>query len=332
MKNLKWKDIIYILVGIFLLVMTIITGTKGLSDTDKDIYAKAMELQKDVKGLGFTGFDVNKFKVRFFDGESDYVVKGDEIAKEKPVIETFVGTTVEVDGEFQVLLPTYDRFSQMFTALAAAGNMAAGEFTFDEAEYSTNAHIATLWHEGFHTWQFQSGFDAINEQAMSAGLTEGTSYAEILLKEVDSNETLVAMFEQEMELLKQIIDAEDKNPLLQELLLLREERKAMLSTEAAFIERYYEAVEGSARYVEASIYRELEGQEAWAETYMAPFIYQNGSGKYYEMGMLKCMILDQIAPDWKESFDVTTDLDVLLEKAFGRRQSLIDKYDLTPPV
>ena len=289
-------------------------------------------MQENVNGLGFTDFDVNKFKVRFFDGESDYVVKGDEIVEEEPVIETFVGTTVEVDGEFQVLLPTYDRFSQMFTALAAAGNMAAGEFTFEEAEYSTNAHIVTLWHEGFHTWQFQSGFDAINEQAMAAGLTEETSYAEVLLNEVDANETLVTMFEQEMELLDRIIDAEDKLPLLQELMVLRKERKAMLSTEAAFIERYYEAVEGSARYVEASIYHELEGQEAWEKTYMAPFTYQNGSGKYYEMGMLKCMILDQIAPDWKESFCVTTDLDVLLAETLERIQNLIEKYNLTPPV
>ena len=44
MKKLKlnWKDIIYILVGVLLLVMTIVTETKGLSDTDQDIYAKAM--------------------------------------------------------------------------------------------------------------------------------------------------------------------------------------------------------------------------------------------------------------------------------------------------
>ena len=65
---------------------------------------------------------------------------------------------------------------------------------------------------------------------------------------------------------------------------------------------------------------------------MAPFTYQNGSGKYYEMGMLKCMILDQIAPDWKESFCVTTDLDVLLAETLERIQNLIEKYNLTPPV
>lgn len=320
MKNLKWngKDIIYIAVGILLLVMTIVTGTNGLSGTDKDIYTKAMDLQEDVKGLGFADFDVNEFKVRFFDGETDYVVKGDEIVEEEPVIETFVGTTVEVEGEFQVLLPTYERFSQMFTALATAGSMASGEFAFEEADYSMNAHIATLWHEAFHTWQFTNSFSKIERWAMESGMNEASDYSEIIVNEVDANEALVLLFEQEMQLLLQAWEEEDtlaKTDLLKNVLALGEEREALLSTQAAFVEQYYETLEGSAQYVEACIYKELEGQEAWEETYMSPFRYENGSGKYYAKGRVKCMILDQIAPQWKESFDATTSMNVLLQQA-----------------
>ncbi len=316
--KLSWKSLVYILVGVVLVVLTIVTGKKGLSQTDKDLYARAIELDETVKGLGFHEFTISEYKVRFFDGNADYVVRGNVIQKEEAVFETFVGTTVEVNGEFQVLLPTYDRFSQMFTALAAAGNMAEGNFSFEEADYSTNAHIATLWHEAFHTWQFTNQFSKIEAMAMEAGMTEDTSYSEIVLNEVDTNETLVLLFEQEMQLLHRILEEENtdvKKDLLEQVLLIQKERKTLLNMQATFVEQYYETIEGSAKYVEACIYKELEGEEAWMETYMAPFTYQNGSGKYYDIGMLKCLILDQIAPDWKEDFDVTVSMNVLLEQA-----------------
>ena len=74
-------------------------------------------------------------------------------------------------------------------------------------------------------------------------------------------------------------------------------------------------VEGSAQYVESCVYEKLEGQTAWKAIYMKPFVYEKGNGKYYTMGNLKCRILDQIAPNWKETFDATESLDVLLRRA-----------------
>lgn len=319
MKQMKlnWKYVVYIAIGVLLLILTIVTGKTGLSQTDKEIYAKAMELDETVKGFGFNNFVLSDYKVRFFNGNADYVVKGDAVEKEEAVFETFVGTTVEVDGEYQVLLPVYDRFAQMFSVLANAGNLAEGEFSFEEANYSENAHIATLWHEAFHTWQFTNKATLVEDLARESGIgiDEGTGYTEIILNEVDANKTLISMFEQEMQLLMQIVDAESKADLINEVLALQKEREAMLSPQAVFIENYYQTVEGSAKYIEANVYRELEGTEAWEETYMMPFTYTNGSGKYYDMGMLKCMILDQIAPDWKASFDATISLNELLQKA-----------------
>ncbi len=314
--KLNWKYVVYIAVGVVLLILTIATAQKGLSQTDKDIYAKAMELDDTVKGMGFHDFVIRDYKVRFFDGNADYVVKGDEVKKEKAVIETFVGTTVDIEGEYQVLLPVYDRFSKMFSMLSQAGNLAEGDISFEEEAYSTNAHIATLWHEAFHTWQFTERASQIESLAIEAGIDENTRYEEVLLEEVDANETLKTLFEQEMDLLWQIINAEDeqKVDLINDVLAFQEQRKEVLSTKAAFIERYYQTVEGSAKYVEGAIYKELEGAQAWEETYMKPFVYTNGSGKYYDMGMLKCMILDQVAPDWKESFDATVDLNELLQQ------------------
>jgi len=43
----------------------------------------------------------------------------------------------------------------------------------------------------------------------------------------------------------------------------------------------------------------------------------DGSGKYYDMGMYKCMLLDQCLPDWQTQFKTTPDLDGLLLKCVG---------------
>ncbi len=324
MKDLKlnWKYVVYIIVGIVLVILAIVTGTSGLSKTDREIYEKAIEVNQSVNGLGFTDFDISKYKVRFFDGDNDYVVSGEGIEKEDPALETFVGTTVEVEGEFQVLLPTYDKFSQMFTALSTAGNLTEGNFSFGESDYNKNSHIATLCHEAFHTWQFAEGFEKIEGMAKQAGITEDMSYSEIILNEVDSNKELVLLFEQEMELLFQALEQdniEQKKELVEQVLNLHSKRDALLSPQAVFIEQYYETIEGSARYVEACIYKELEEQQKWSQTYMAPFSYENGSGKYYEMGMLKCMILDQLAPEWKESFDAVINLNILLQQEINKK-------------
>ena len=56
------------------------------------------------------------------------------------------------------------------------------------------------------------------------------------------------------------------------------------------------------------------GEEKWAKTYRIPFEYKNGSGKYYEIGMIKCMLLDQLNPKWKNEFGLDKGFDVLLSE------------------
>jgi len=314
-RNLNWKYGVYIAVGVTLAVLTGYTADNTLSETDKEIYQTAIGLDAAADGLGFSDFDISEYKVRFYDGSSDFVVNGDSVIKEKSFLDTFVGTTVNVDGEFQVLLPTYEKFSQMFTALSAAGSLSEGSMSFEESNYSKNAHVATLWHEAFHTWQFNEAFEKLEAKALESGITEETVFSEIVLNEVDANKQVVLLYEEGMDML--ICALNEKNndkkiELIKQYYEIYNERKALLSTQAAYVEQYYETVEGSARYVEACIYRELEGDAAWEEAYMKPFVYQNGSGKYYEMGMLKCMLLDELYKEWKQGFDVTTDINEIL--------------------
>ena len=60
----------------------------------------------------------------------------------------------------------------------------------------------------------------------------------------------------------------------------------------------------------------LTGEEAYEEKYVDGIgVFEGGRGKYYRTGMAKCLILDQISPDWKDTFDFTQGLDEVLETA-----------------
>ena len=309
---------IYAAAGVLLVIGVAATGTYGLPAVDREIYVTAIDIQDEMQENGFSGFGVDDKKVRFFNGSVDYVVSGAEVTKEEAVFDTFVGTTCEIDGEYQVILPTYDNFSEMFNILGTAQAMADGSTQFSADNYSTNAHVATLWHEAFHAWQLTNWEEEIVAQGVEAGLTETDDMQEIVVNDIDSNEALVVSFSDEMELLAaayETTDLTEKKALVAEALEIAEARKAQLSEKNAYVEHYFEMMEGTARYVEAEAYRLLEGDEAWSQMYLGEFVYSNGSGKYYEMGMYKCLLLDQLAPEWKADFGVTDSLDTYLSHA-----------------
>jgi len=121
-----------------------------------------------------------------------------------------------------------------------------------------------------------------------------------------------------MELLREAFgteDVEEKCALIQRALLCSAEMEQEMTAQTAYVTKYFETMEGSARYVEAEAYCLLAGEEAWRETYMGDFSYSNGAGKYYAMGMQKCLLLDQLVPEWKDDFTALSDLDELLREA-----------------
>ena len=200
----------------------------------------------------------------------------------------------------------------------AAQTVADGSMQFSEENYSTNAHVTTLWHEAFHAWQFTNWEEEIFAQTKEAGITENDNMQEIVVKDIDSKDELVVSFSNEMELLAdayETTDLEEKKMLVSKALDISMERKSQLSEKNVYVEQYYETIEGTARYVEAQAYRLLEGEEAWRQMYLEEFAYSNGSGKYYEMGMYKCLLLDELTPQWKADFNVTVSLDDYLYQA-----------------
>ena len=109
----------YIAMGAVLAVGSIATGTYGLSKVNQEIYHTAVSLDGTVQDMGFQNFSLKDYKVRFYDGERDYVVQTNEedvpiITKEEAVLDVFAGTMMEVDGESQVLVPSYEQFAGLF--------------------------------------------------------------------------------------------------------------------------------------------------------------------------------------------------------------------------
>ncbi len=108
---------------------------------------------------------------------------------------------------------------------------------------------------------------------------------------------------------------EEKRQLVANVLEIAEKRKEKLSQAAEAMEYFLENFEGSARYVESMAYQELEGESAWETVYLSEFRYENGSGKYYDMGMMKCMLLDQLLDGWQKEFSPENGLNELLSSA-----------------
>ncbi|MCI8876647.1 MAG: hypothetical protein HFI77_11630 [Lachnospiraceae bacterium] len=316
---MKLFKIGYALTGFLLAACTAFTGSYGLSKTDREIYRRALSLESDMEKMGFSEFSLADYKVRFYNGNCDYVVEGENISKEDAVLDVFAGTVWEVEGEYQVLIPTYEKFSALFDMLGAAGTvsqgMSEGTMAFTEESYSENAHVATIWHEAFHAWQTNRWQDEIDALMKRVNLSAEDNREDIIVREADENPKAAALFEEEMVLLEKAYEGEgeEKKEYILKALSLAEKRREILPDSANAMEFYLENLEGSARYVESFAYRSLEGDKAWEEHYMGEFSYEKGSGKYYQMGMLKGLLLDQTGEGWQEKFSLEEGFDGALK-------------------
>lgn len=297
-KGGKMRKIIMILTGLFLTAGVLVTGTYGLSQEDLAIYRQAAELKERGGDMGFAGFSFTDYPVAFYDGDRDYVVtrEGEDyrVTKRRAVIHFMAATAWPVDGHYEVLVPTVQKMSSLLN-LMSMGDM----------EYGAEEQAATLWHEAFHCFQMTYYRDNIEKICLSE-IDEG-----IIAGEADTNLRAVSLLEEQSRLLEEAVKTRDVDRIRESIVQYREldqERKALLSREAAAVEDYYTRVEGTARYVEACVYKMLV-PERFDSAYLDGISEcGGGSEKYYRMGMAQCMILDRIAPDWKRGFDFSESL------------------------
>lgn len=322
----KYRNrIIAVILGIVLFLSWLWTGKREISGEDKEIYEEALGLQEQVDELGFGGVCLADYPVAMYDGEWDHVFYDGEIKRRKPVLETFAGTAYPVENHFEVIVPTLEQFDSLMSLAGGVEGMVSG------SGYGAREQISTIWHEAFHAYQL-TDHAVLGERITPEEMQEELEGQED--QEADETADMKNSLENEMKLLKETVDMvltdtgerTDATALaeyidgIREMVLeyreCRRERMAKMSQEARDAEIRCELTEGTAYYVEYSVYGMTAGAQACQERYLENLDrYEGGRGKYYRTGLAKCLILDALAPGWRETFDFTKGLDEVLEEA-----------------
>ena len=294
MKSLNKKIgyAVYGLIGAGLIVSGFTTTERGLKEDNRKEYDRVVEDYAELGDMGFDGFRPMDYKVAFSNGEKDFVIDyndGDyEVSERKAVYEGLVGSIYQNGNEFEVVVPEYDTW------------IATG---------SSSQLSSVIWHESFHA--FQNTKYHVLENASENGLSEIE-----LAERIDSDAEKKNMYEKELEILSQITDEEkncDAETIALEYINVASDRDKILSDEEKVSEDFYEMVEGSAYYVEASVVRYENGEAAYQDKYINEAgNYIDGNSKYYHHGMMQCMLLDELDPQWKASYIFDKPLDEVI--------------------
>lgn len=319
-----WKSVcIFGAIGVVLAGAVLITGKKGVGEVNKEAYTNYLNECDNLKKLGFANFTPENTKIRFFDGDNDFVVDGsNEWKKEKPVLNVIAGTVWQVGDEYQALVPVYEKMHGLTEAVEGVrimqdgmNNQVKGDDNGNarqDSTFSEDSFVSTICHEAFHCWQFANFEEQILKR--SQGFT-GDREA-VIVEEIDKKEEMAASVEREVNLYRDAYftkDTETKKKLIAEALKEGADRADKLSADGKFTEYYLETLEGSAQYIEAMSFRDLTSEEEFKAQYLGEFVYCGGSGKYYTIGLYQCLLLDQLNVDWQEEFSFENSPSTILE-------------------
>ncbi len=282
------------LVGAGLVLSGFATTEKGFKENNRTEMDRVASDYEELGDMGFKGFCPLDYKVAFSNGEKDVVVDyngGDyKVAERNDVYEGLVGSIYQNGEEFEVVVPEYDTW---ITLQAGSGEQLS----------------AVIWHESFHAYQnsYCRLGDKVDQEMMSE--TE-------LAEQVDNDSEKKRLYTKELEILSRLTDEEntcDASEIALEYISVADERNQLLTDEENASEAFYEMMEGSAYYVEAHAVRYENGEAVYKENYLDNASeYANGNSKYYHHGMLECMLLDELDPEWKDSYTFDRSLDEVI--------------------
>ncbi|MDO5154982.1 MAG: hypothetical protein Q4D51_03360 [Eubacteriales bacterium] len=306
---------IYGAVGVLLCGAMVFTSSFGLSRVNQEAYDKFLTESDVLEKLAFDGFAAKNYKVRFFDGEQDFVMQKDaEMKKDKETLDVIAATAVEVDDEYQVLVPVYEKMQGVTQLVDGVSSLQNADAQPKELEsFSQEMYVAAICHEAFHCWQFTK----FEEQIENGIGDEGQDREAVITSEIDANDQYVKSIEHEMECLQNAYNEtalNQKYAFIKDALAEEAKRQDSVSDAACRVEKFVETLEGSAQYVEAMAYRDMTSEASFEKHYLADFKYTDGSGKYYTMGLMKCLILDQVSENWQSDFSYENNASKMLEK------------------
>jgi hypothetical protein len=186
---------------------------------------------------------------------------------------------------------------------------------------SSDWYIAALLHESFHSYQDTIAARPLAAAEEAARRHEGEYPWD--------DEALRSAWRAELELLATAVRAspEEASGYVQQFLSLRDERRgnSKLSPESVRYEQQREWLEGLGKYTELAIWRQAatspayvplmeEGADPWFKGYTGSFEQRwsqevdqmrrmadaEGDGRFYYSGWAQAVLLDRLAPGWKD--------------------------------
>ena len=292
MKKLGF--VLYFLVGAVLVLAAFATKEKGLKENNRTELDRVVSDYEELGDMGFKGFCPMNYKIAFSNGEKDVVVDcygGDyKVSERTAVYEGLVGSIYKNGEEYEVVVPEYDTWINL-------------------QAFSGEQLSAVIWHESFHA--YQNAYCGLADRVSTKILCETE-----LSEHVDHDAEMKRLYAKELEILSRLLDEEktcNAAEIALEYIHMAEERDRLLTEEEKLSEALYEMMEGSAYYVESRVVRYENGEAVYAKNYLnSAAEYVNGNSKYYHHGMLQCMLLDELDPQWKDSYAFDKNLDEVI--------------------
>ena len=289
---------VYLIAGAALIVSGFATTERGLKENNKLQLEKVAKDYEELSDMGFEGFCPTDYRIAFSDGEKEIVTSynnGDyETYEREAVYGGLVGSIYQNGDEFEVIVPEYDTWASIS---AVSGQ---------QLSY-------VIWHESFHAYQ-NTYFNVLEN-------TEGLLTETQLSEQVDTDPELKNSFTRKLETLKKVTNAENTGDIRKiaiEYIDIVRERDHLLSESQKKSEVFYEMIEGSAYYVESGVALHESGRKAYEKEYLENVAnYVDGGAKYYHLGMLECMLLDKLDPDWKASYSFDRALEDVIAEYIG---------------
>lgn len=328
MKKFK---IIYSIIGVVLVVLIIVTGNRTLSQKNIDLYDRAESMVEDIDNEVWSNFNIKDYPTAIRKNNTEYVFFHGNINRREAVLPVIACTSYPVDNVYNILMPCYEDMNligNIVEGISDGTALVKSEFGFSNNSISENEYIAFMYHEGFHAYQLSNYkdklFNSFIDDIETYNKKDDISNMGDVISKIDKNTSLLNLYKNENKLLYNALQAESKDEVLsyiEKYIASRNKRieilKKSLSTNdfksLMDAEKYYELIEGTAKYVEYKTLEVLNDNDMCKKYIVGLSDIQKGDGKYYMSGMAMCLILENLDEGWKE--------DLLTKKG-----SLYDKF------
>lgn len=285
---------IYIIIGIILIAALVYFNPSGISNKSKELYEKAISLESKIEEEVWEGFKISKYPLAIRKGNEEFVFYKGNVLKREAVLDVHAFTALEVDGEINILMLPFEDLDSLLNPTGISTDAS-----------NENHYIATIFHEGFHAyqWEFSDLFKSPSFESHEA---------EDILTKIDQEDSIRKAYENEMDILYNGINEKDKDKkeeLIRNYINGRHKRKGLLkeklsSAEFAIleaVENQYELIEGTAHYIELKTLELLGDHHRYEDLMESLKGYHNSNTKYYKSGMGVSLLLDELDHHWKDS-------------------------------